>query len=69
MYSAGEEKQRELAIQGRKALWALGAAALFIVAGVSGGLLVSEFFSPASPPADLPIPQLLAETHLLLERG
>lgn len=69
MYSAWEEKQRELTIQGRKALWVLGAAALLIVGGVFGGLLVSKFFSPASPPADLPIPQLLAESHLLLEKG
>jgi tetratricopeptide (TPR) repeat protein len=58
-----------LAIKGRKVFWALGAAALFLVGGVFGGLAVYQFFSPASPPADLPIPQLLAETHLLLDKG
>ena len=30
---------------------------------------MSKFFSPASPPPDIPIPQLLSETHLLLEKG
>jgi tetratricopeptide (TPR) repeat protein len=35
---------------------------------VFGGLLVNQFFTPASPPADIPIPQLLAETHLLLDK-
>jgi len=58
-----------LTIQERKALLVRGAAALLIVGGVFGGLLVSKFFSSASPPADLPIPQLLADTHLLLDKG
>ena len=58
-----------MTIKGRKAFLALGAAALLIVGGVFGGLLVSKFFAPAFPPADLPIPQLLADTHLLLDKG
>jgi len=52
-----------LTIQGRKALLARGAAALLVVGGVFGGLLVSKFFSSASALLYLPIPQLLAETH------
>jgi len=55
-----------LTIQERKALLALRAAALLIVGGVLGGLLVSKFFSPASALPYLPIPQLLAETHRYL---
>ena len=58
-----------MAIQERKGLWALGAAVLFVLGVVFGGLLVSKFFSPASPPADLPLPLLLEESHRLLERG
>lgn len=57
-----------MAIQEHKALLALGAVVLLIVGGVIGGLLVNKFSTPASPPADLPIPQLLAETHLLLDK-
>jgi tetratricopeptide (TPR) repeat protein len=57
-----------LAIQERKALLALGAVVLLIIGGVFGGLLVNQFFTPASPPADIPVPQLLAETHLLLDK-
>jgi len=57
-----------LAIRERKGLWALGAAFLFILGVVFGAILVNKFFSPASPPAGLPVSQLLAETHLLLDK-
>lgn len=58
-----------MAIQERKALIAVGAVLLFVFGLVFGGLMVSKFFSPASPTFDIPIPQFLAETHLLLDKG
>ena len=45
-----------------------GAVLVILGAGV-GGLLLNRMFSPASPPADTPIPQLLAEAHRLLDKG
>ncbi len=58
-----------MAAQQRKALLFVGAVVLLIAGGVFGALLVKQFFTPASPPPDLPIAQLLAETHLLLDKG
>lgn len=58
-----------MAIQEHKAILALGAASVFILGVVVGGLATRLFFFPASPPADLPVPVLLEETHRLLDQG
>lgn len=58
-----------MAIQERKGLVALGAALLFILGAGAGVLLVQKIAPPVSSLPDLPISQLLADTHLLLDKG
>jgi cytochrome c-type biogenesis protein CcmH/NrfG len=58
-----------VAIQSRKGLLALGAALLFILGAGAGVLLVKKFYSPTASLPDLPISQLLANTHQLLDKG
>ena len=58
-----------MAIRERKGLWALGAALLFILGAGAGVLLVKKFYAPSPLLPNLPISQLLAETHLLLDKG
>ena len=47
----------------------LGAAVLFILGAGGGVLLVKKYYEPASSLPGLPISQLLADTHLLLDKG
>jgi cytochrome c-type biogenesis protein CcmH/NrfG len=56
-----------LATGARKWVVALAGAVLFIVGAGVGALLLNQWFSPAAPPADTPVPQLLAEAHRLLD--
>ena len=58
-----------MAIQSRKGLLVLGAALLFIVGAGAGVLVVKNFYMPPSSLPDLPISQLLADTHRLLDKG
>jgi len=69
-----------VAIHERKGLLVLGAVLLFILGAGAGVLVVKNFYSPASPslpdmPAaslplpDMPVSQLLADSHLLLDKG
>lgn len=58
-----------MAVKERKWLLALAATLLFIVGAGTGVLLVKHFDRPASSLPDLPIAQLLADTHRLLDKG
>ena len=58
-----------MATRARNWVVVLGGAVLFILGAGVGGLLLNRMFSPTAPPADTPIPQLLAEAHRLLDKG
>lgn len=58
-----------MAIKKSKGLLALGAALLFILGAGAGVVLVKKISTPASSLPDLPTSQLLADTHLLLDKG
>ncbi len=58
-----------MAIREHKGLLVLGGSVLFIVGLGFGGLLVSKFFSPFTPPTNLSVSELLAESHTLLDKG
>jgi len=69
-----------VAIHERRGLLVLGAIVLFILGAGAGVLVVKNFYSPASPPLpvmppaslslpDMPIAQLLADSHVLLDKG
>jgi tetratricopeptide (TPR) repeat protein len=58
-----------VAIQGHRGLLALGAALVFLLGAGFGILLVKKVYPPAPSLPDLPIAQLLADTHLLLDKG
>lgn len=47
----------------------LGAVLLFILGAGAGVLLVKQFNSPPASLPDLPISQLLADSHVLLDKG